>query len=81
MKIAKIKLNGRALLVAVTTDDDYVITAGAFRNRYDANTAVNCLYTLAINMGLIDGEKPHNAPKMKLNELLEEMANDNGKVQ
>ena len=79
MKIAKIKLNSRFYVIAVTTDDDYVITAGAFRNKYDADTAANCFYTLAISTGLMEGEKTHNTPKMKLEELLEELANTDGK--
>ena len=70
MKFQKIKFNSKCYAVAVTDDEDNVITAGAFDNQNDADSAVNIAYTLAVRTGLVKDKNHGEAPQMKLNALL-----------
>ncbi len=70
MKFQKIQFNSKCYAVAVTDDDDNVITAGAFDNQNDADSAVNIAYTLAVRSGLVKDKNHGEAPQMKLDTLL-----------
>ena len=70
MKFQKIKFSSKCYAVAVTDDDDNVITAGAFENQNDADSAVNIAYTLAVRCGLVEDKNYGEAPQMKLETLL-----------
>lgn len=70
MEIRKIQLGRKNFLVAVVDETETVITAGAFKNREEADTAANMLFTFMAHQGLTDivGYEP---PDLKLADLCE----------
>ena len=72
MKFHKIQFNEKCYVVAATDANEKIITAGAFTNQADADSAANILYTLAVKCGLVDAKKTA-APELTLDELLKMM--------
>lgn len=70
MQFHKVKFNAKCYVVAITDDEENVITAGAFTNKNDAEAAIDIAYTLAAKSGLVEAEEVGGAPQMKLDDLL-----------
>ncbi|MBR3747133.1 MAG: hypothetical protein IKP64_07055 [Selenomonadaceae bacterium] len=78
MEVRKIEIGRKCFLVAVVDEEETVITAGAFKNRDEADTAANMLFTFITHQGLndIEGYEP---PNRKLAEVCESLFQNSGR--
>ena len=68
VKILKMKMDANCRLVAVADENDVVLTAGTFVDDDDTETAVNVIYTLLANLGVI--KSLEIISRMSVSELL-----------
>ena len=64
MKLLKIELNKECHIIAAVDDANTILTTGAFTNDEDAETASDVLYTLLVNLGLLQNRQAPSATKL-----------------